>query len=104
MSNQEARQEAREAKRMNAIEKQIAQVVAKLVHESVVGGDEPDDFVQKIVGAGYPEIVVKSIAEKSDQEILQGIAAVEPRSAGTTPAGQRFVRESMALLRQAMGS
>jgi hypothetical protein len=99
-----ARQEAREAKRMNAIEKQIAQVVAKLVHESVVGGDEPEEFVQKIVGAGYPDIVVKSIAQKSDQEILQGIATVEPRSAGTTPAGARFVRDSMALLRQAVGS
>jgi hypothetical protein len=100
----DARQEAREVKRMNAIEKQIAQIVAKLVHESVVGGDEPDEFVQKIMGAGYPEIVVKGIAEKSDQEILHGIATVEPRSAGTTPAGQRFVRESMALLRQAVGS
>lgn len=100
----DARQEAREVKRMNAIEKQIAQIVAKLVHESVVGGDEPDEFVQKIMGAGYPEVVVKGIAEKSDQEILHGIATVEPRSAGTTPAGQRFVRESMALLRQAVGS
>jgi len=104
VSSQEARQEAREVKRMNAIEKQIAQFVAKLIHESVVGGDEPDEFVQKVMGAGYPEVVVKGIAEKSDQEILQGIAAVEPRSAGTTPAGQRFVRDSMALLRQAVGS
>lgn len=89
---------------MNAIEKQIAAMVAKLVHESVAGGDEPEDFVAKVMGAGYPEIVIRGIAEKSDQEILHGIATVEPRSAGTTPAGQRFVRDSMALLRQAVGS
>ncbi len=98
------RQQAREEKRMNAIEKQIASVVAKLIHDSVSGGDEPEDFVAKVMGAGYPEIVIKGIAEKSDREILEGIATVEPRSAGTTPAGQRFVRESMALLRQAVGS
>lgn len=98
------RQQVREEKRMNAIEKQIAAMVAKLVHESVAGGDEPEDFVAKVMGAGYPEIVIRGIAEKSDQEILHGIATVEPRSAGTTPAGQRFVRDSMALLRQAVGS
>ena len=54
--------------------------------------------------SGYPEIVVKGIAEKSDKEILEGIATVEPRSAGTTPAGQRFVREAMAMLRVAVGT
>lgn len=89
---------------MNAIEKQIAHVVAKMVHESVTNGDEPDEFVAKIMGAGYPEVVIRGIAEKSDQEMLQGIATVEPRSAGTTPAGQRFVREAMALLRQAVAT
>ena len=84
---------------MNAIEKQIAMAVAKLVHESVTGGDEPDEFVEKIIGAGYPEVVIKGLCEKSDDELLAGIAAVAPRSAGTTPAGHRFVREAMTILR-----
>jgi len=85
---------------MNAIEKQIAQMVAKMIHEAVVSGDEPEDFVDKIMDGDYPTAILEGLAAKSDQEILAGIAAVEPRSAGVSPGGQQFVRASMALLRE----
>lgn len=86
--------------KMDPIQKQIAQMVAKLVHESITGGDDPEDFVNKVIEKNYPKVVLEGICDKSDQEILDGIAQVEPRSAGvSTPAGPRFVRESMALLR-----
>jgi len=84
---------------MNAIEKQIAEGVAKLVHESVSGGDDPEDFVDSILEGGYPTAIIEGLCQKSDQEILAGIQAVQPRSAGATPAGQQFVRQAMALLR-----
>lgn len=85
---------------MNAIEKQIAQEVAKRVHEAVTGGDDPEDFVDNIMDAGFPTVVLEGLAAKSDQEIIAGILAVEPRSAGVSPGGQQFVRAAMALLRE----
>lgn len=86
---------------MNAIEKQIAQMVAKLVHESVSTGDDPEDFVKRIMDDdNIPTAILEGVAAKSDDEILAGIRAVEPRSAGASPAGEQFVRKAMRLLRE----
>lgn len=86
---------------MNAIEKQIAQMVAKLVHESVSTGDDPEDFVKRILDdENIPTAILEGVAAKSDDEILAGIRAVEPRSAGASPAGEQFVRKAMRLLRE----
>jgi hypothetical protein len=89
---------------MNAIEKQIAQAVAKMVHDSVNGGDEPEEFVEKVMSSQVPTAILEGLCAKSDQEIIAGIQAVEPRSAGATPAGHAFVRQAMGLLRQAVAN
>jgi len=73
--------------------------VAKLVHESMCNRDDPEDFVEKIMSAGFPLTVLEDLCAKDDQEILTDIRDVEPHSAGVTPAGQRFVRDAMRLLR-----
>ena len=62
-------------------------------------GDDPEDFVEKIMSAGFPLTVLEDLCAKDDQEILTDIRDVEPHSAGVTPAGQRFVRDAMRLLR-----
>jgi hypothetical protein len=80
----------------------IAKEVAKLVHQSVESGDEPEDFVQKVIKGGYPDVIVKTIAGMSDEEVIAGIKQAEPNSAGATPAGQRFVHEALAALRAAV--
>lgn len=80
----------------------IAKEVAKRVHESVEGGDEPEEFVQKMLSAGYPSMVIQVIAGMTDDEVLSGIKQAEPNSAGTTPRGQRFVHAALAALRAAI--
>ena len=76
--------------------------VAKRVHESVEGGDEPEEFVQKMLGGNVPPVIIQTIAGMTDEEVLAGIKAAEPNSAGTTPRGQRFVHAALAALRAAI--
>jgi hypothetical protein len=80
----------------------IAKEVAKRVHESVEGGDEPEEFVQKMLGGNVPPVIIQTIAGMTDEEVLAGIKAAEPNSAGTTPRGQRFVHAALAALRAAI--
>ncbi len=80
----------------------IANEVAKLVHISVEGGDEPEEFVEKVLKGGYPPVIVQTIAGMSDEEVIAGIKHAQPNSAGATPAGQRFVHEALAALRAAI--
>jgi hypothetical protein len=84
------------------IQMMIAKEVAKRVHESVEGGDEPEEFVQKMLNGGYPPMIIQAIAGMSDAEVLAGIKQAEPNSAGTTPRGQRFVHAALAALRAAI--
>lgn len=77
----------------------IANEVAKMVHTSVEGGDEPEEFAQKVLTGGYPRAIVQAIAGMTDEEVISGIKQAQPNSAGATPAGQRFVREALAALR-----
>jgi hypothetical protein len=84
------------------IQLMIAKDVAKRVHESVEGGDEPEEFVTKMLSGGYPPMIIQAIAGMSDDEVLAGIKQAEPNSAGTTPRGQRFVHAALAALRAAI--
>jgi hypothetical protein len=84
---------------MDATQTLIAREVAKLVHISVENGDEPEEFVNKILNNGYPKLVVDAIASMSDDQVLLAIKTVEPASAGCTPMGQRFVRSALSALR-----
>lgn len=86
---------------MDKMKQMIADQVARLVHASVTGGDEPEEFVQKIISAGHPPLIIKAITDMPDDEILLAIQHVQPQSAGATPAGQRFIRDAMKLLREA---
>lgn len=80
----------------------IANEVAKLIHHSVENGDEPEEFAQKVMSSGYPDMIVKALAAMSPEEIIAGIKQVQPASAGATPMGQRFVHEALAALRAAL--
>lgn len=85
---------------MSPTELFIAGQVAKLVHESVSAGEEPQDFVNKVLGSGYPRMAIDAIVKMSDDQVITAIRAVQPNSAGATAAGHRFVRGAMAILRK----
>lgn len=89
---------------MDKLKQMIAQEVAKLVHNSVENGEEPEDFVAKVLNSNYPPMVVQTIAGMSSDEVVASIKAVAPSSAGAQPMGERFVREAMAALRAATSS
>lgn len=80
----------------------IAKEVAKRVHESVESGDEPEEFVQKMLSSGVPPMIIQAIAGMTDEQVIANIQQAEPHSAGTTPRGQRFVRTALAALRAAI--
>lgn len=84
------------------LQNMIAKEVAKRVHESIESGDEPEEFVQKMLGSGIPSLIIQTIAGMGDDEVLSAIKQVAPNSAGVTPAGARFVRASLAALRTAI--
>jgi len=81
-------------RKMSPIERQAIQVIAKLVHESVMNADEPDEFVEKVMSQWSPDILRKMVGEYSPDDIARGIVELQPNSAGATPEGQRFVKAS----------
>jgi len=87
---------------MTSAEKQGIRMVAKAIHESVMQADEPEDFVQKILAQYPPQVLRQVVGSYTDQQIVRGIAQVEPNSAGATPAGQQFVAKAFSLLRHAV--
>lgn len=85
---------------LTGIERQALQLIAKEVHESVSHADEPEEFAAKMVGQ-YPEAILKQIVSGyTDRQIMQGIAQVQPNSAGATPAGRKFIVAAFGLLRR----
>lgn len=84
---------------MDKTQVMIANEVAKLVHQSVDNAEEPEEFVKTMLSGGYPDVVIRGIADMSDEQVIASIKHVQPTSAGTTPLGQRFIREAMAVLR-----
>jgi hypothetical protein len=79
-------------RRMTPIERQAIQVIAKLVHDSVMNADEPDEFADKMMTQWSPDILRKMVGEYSPDDIARGIVELQPNSAGATPEGQKFVK------------
>lgn len=95
-------EEPEEPMELNRQERQAINMIAKLVHDSAMNADEPDEFVVK-VRKEFPEDVIRHIVGYySTEQILRGIRQVQPKSAGATPAGHDFVRQSFKKLREAL--
>jgi hypothetical protein len=88
---------------LNNLERQALRVIAKEVHESVSGGEDPEEFVAKMMEKYPPDLLRKIVGEYNDRQIVQGLLQLEPRSAGATPAGQGFMLTSFQMMRQALG-
>lgn len=87
---------------LTSIERQGLKMVAKHVHESVMDADEPEEFVEKMLTKYPPAILQQLVGAYTTDQIIRGIAQVEPNSGGTTPAGQEFVRRAFKALRDSM--
>lgn len=86
-------------------ERQGLNMIAKLVHESVMQADEPEEFVDKVQGNFPPDLLQYIVGTYTTDQVLRGIRQVQPKSAGAkTPAGQEFVRSSFRKLREALSS
>lgn len=90
------------ARQMSAQERQGLSIIAKLVHESVMNADEPDEFASKVVKEWSPDMLRKVISGYSPDDIARGIAETQPSSAGATPAGQAFVRQAFSQIEGAL--
>jgi hypothetical protein len=51
----------------------------------------------------YPKEILAQVADRSTDDVIAAIAQVHPQSAGTTPAGQKFIRDTVRTLRGALG-
>jgi hypothetical protein len=87
---------------LSAQERQGIQVVAKLVHDSVMVADEPEEFVAKVMQQYDPAMLQQIVGAYTTDQIAQGIMQLQPNSAGATPAGQHFVRAAFRELRAAL--
>jgi hypothetical protein len=88
------------AMRMSAQEKSALLMIAKLIHNAVSSGEEPEEFVANL-NANFPSAAIKALVTNyTADQIEKGIHALEPRSAGATPAGQAFVHRAFVLLRE----
>lgn len=93
---------AEEPLELSRQERQGLNMIAKLVHESAMQADEPEEFVEK-VREGFPaDLLQHIVGYYSTDQIIRGIRQVQPKSAGATPGGQQFVREAFRQLREAM--
>lgn len=91
-----------EPEKLSNAERQGIRVVAKLVHDSVMEADEPEEFVAKVMSQYEPAILQQIVGTYTTDQIAQGIAQLEPNSAGATPGGQQFVRVAFRQLRAAL--
>jgi hypothetical protein len=92
------------ARQMSSQERQGLSVIAKLVHDSVMNADEPEEFSEKILKEWAPDMLKRVISGYSPEDIARGIAETQPTSAGATPAGQAFVRAAFAQIESALSS
>lgn len=84
---------------LSAGERSALRMLAKEVHEHVSRADEPEEFVDKMMTKFGPVIRQFASSYTIDQ-IVSGVAQVEPGSAGATPAGRRFIYEAFRELQQ----
>jgi len=87
---------------LSAQERQGLQMIAKHVHESVMGAEEPEEFVAKMLNAYDANVLKAVVGGYTTEQIAKGITQVEPGSAGATPAGQHFVAAAFRQLREAL--
>jgi len=80
------------ARQMTSQERQALSVIAKLVHDSVMNADEPDEFAERMLKEWPPAMIKQITGTYSAEDIARGISETQPQSAGATPAGQDFVR------------
>jgi hypothetical protein len=85
---------------LNAMERQGIIMIAKHVHESVMQADEPEEFVAKMIESYPANVISQVIGGYTTDQILKAVRQVAPNGAGSTPAGQQFVRAAIQLLRQ----
>lgn len=91
------------ARQLNALERQGLRVIAKLVHDSVMNADEPDEFVERVMGEWNPDVLRRVVGGYAVEDIMRGIAETAPNGAGATPEGQKFCREAFSQLKEALG-
>jgi hypothetical protein len=86
---------------MNPAQKAAAAIIAKQVHQHVVQGDDPEDFVEALTKK-YPAAILQQVVATPTEVIVQAIKEAEPNGAGATPAGEAFGRRAIDLLRAAV--
>jgi len=91
-------------RQMSVQERQGLAVIAKLVHDSVMNADEPEEFAEKVTKEWPPEMLKRVIGSYSPDDIARGIVETQPTSAGATPAGQAFVRAAFAMVERELAS
>ena len=97
-------QAQRITRQMSSQERQGLSVIAKLVHDSVMNADEPEEFAEKVLREWPPEMLKRVISGYSPDDIARGIIETQPTSAGATPAGQAFVRAAFAQVERELAS
>lgn len=98
----EEAQPQRIARQMTAQERQALGVIAKMVHDSVMNADEPDEFADRTLKEWSPDMIKRVIASYSPDDIARGILETQPHSAGATPAGQSFIRSAFARIEESL--
>jgi hypothetical protein len=83
-------------RQMSSQERRGLLVIAKLVHDSVMNADEPEEFAEKVMKDWPPDMLKRVISGYSPDDIARGIIEIQPNSAGATPAGQAFVRAAFS--------
>lgn len=87
---------------LSSMERQALKMVAQEVERSVLGGEEPEEFVERVIGH-YPSPVLHQIVGGyTDRQIATGVRQVHPDSAGATPLGQEFIGDAFRRLRAAL--
>jgi hypothetical protein len=83
-------------------ERTALSIIAKHVHESVMSADDPEEFVAKMMNQYDPNMLKAIVGGYATDQVVRGIAQVEPGGAGATPAGQEFVKTAFRQLREAL--
>ena len=85
---------------MTPMEKQAISMIAKMVHKSVMEAEEPEEFVARALQEQPAELLKAIVTNYEPQQIVDGIRAVQPDSAGATPHGEEFTVAAFTLLRE----
>jgi hypothetical protein len=64
--------------------------------------EEPEEFVANVMNKFDPNVIQAIVGGYTIEQIVRGVAQVEPKAAGSTPAGRTFIREAFTQLRRAL--